>query len=185
MSSADTVRKCGACGHVHPEGVPCDVVRRDAQEIGARVLQVRSGGTIFQVNRQLKKEPIFFKRAGSCCRTWLRNLPNLPTKWAMTWIRRQMRKDPGWAHSWHCNIAMPLYDALKPECACEPPAPEGLPGDHGPECIYGPERSMVLASHTAWRACTSEAVATRLMKNLFNAQNYQPKETNARDICQS
>ncbi len=28
-------------------------------------------------------------------------------------LREAMKKDPDYAHSWHCNIAMPLMDASK------------------------------------------------------------------------
>ena len=40
---------------------------------------------------------------------WLRNTMN-PVRWAFYFIRKEMRKDPNWAHGWKCNIAMPIYD---------------------------------------------------------------------------
>ncbi len=40
---------------------------------------------------------------------WLRN----PVMRANLTLTRAMRSDPGFAHSWQCNIAMTIYDGAK------------------------------------------------------------------------
>jgi hypothetical protein len=34
------------------------------------------------------------------------------TKAAFETIKQAMKEDPGYAHSWHCNIAMMCHDAI-------------------------------------------------------------------------
>jgi hypothetical protein len=48
-------------------------------------------------------------------RRW-NNFKALPTKWAYRTLCRAMRRDPSYAHSWFCNIAMPIYDEVNRGC---------------------------------------------------------------------
>lgn len=43
-------------------------------------------------------------------RTWIANIPNIPTILAFRLIRRAIRKDTAYAEGWQSNIAMALYD---------------------------------------------------------------------------
>lgn len=43
-----------------------------------------------------------------------RNLRSLPTRLALAILRRAFRRDPDFAHSWFCNIAMPIHDCGVP-----------------------------------------------------------------------
>ena len=52
-------------------------------------------------------------------RRW-NNFKAIPTKWAYRSLTRAMRRDPNYAHSWFCNIAMPIWDDLNEGCV-EPP----------------------------------------------------------------
>ena len=38
------------------------------------------------------------------------NLWNWRTAWAYRHLSREMKRDPGYAHTWQCNIACPLMD---------------------------------------------------------------------------
>lgn len=40
----------------------------------------------------------------------LRNLRSWKTAWAYNHLRKALLKNPDYAHSWHCNIAMPILD---------------------------------------------------------------------------
>jgi hypothetical protein len=101
----------------------------------------------------------------------MRNIPNLPTKWAMKYICRQMRKDQAWRNSWHANIAMPIYDATRPQCYCHNLLSKP---DQRPEHFHGCE---ILQANTIPRRfeCRemsieqSNYIANRLMKHLFDA----------------
>jgi hypothetical protein len=44
-------------------------------------------------------------------RVFIRNLPCIPTRIALWWICRAMRRDKAWRDTWHANIAMNIYDA--------------------------------------------------------------------------
>lgn len=48
-------------------------------------------------------------------RRW-NNFKALPTKWAYHTLTRAMRRDPSYAHSWFCNISMPIYDEVNRGC---------------------------------------------------------------------
>lgn len=51
-------------------------------------------------------------------------MKNWITRLAFAWISRQMKNDPGYAWSWHCNVAMAQYDAVMT-----------MPADFGPHRI--------------------------------------------------
>jgi len=44
---------------------------------------------------------------------WLRNLSHWKTARAYRDLARAMQRDPDFAHTWQCNIAMPIYDGAK------------------------------------------------------------------------
>lgn len=97
-------------------------------------------------------------RARLAC--WWKNLPNLPTKWAMTWIRRQMQRDPDWAHSWHANIACILKDRSGGTWHCSCPYNEK--GRHLDGCKH---------ADPFWRQISdleANYLASQLMRTLFN-----------------
>lgn len=37
---------------------------------------------------------------------------------ALRVLKKAMRDDPDFARTWHANIAMPIYDATRPQCWC-------------------------------------------------------------------
>jgi hypothetical protein len=43
-------------------------------------------------------------------RTFIINVPNLPTMLAFRIVRRAIKKDAGYAEGWQSNIAMSIYD---------------------------------------------------------------------------
>lgn len=73
---------------------------------------------------------------------WLRNLKALPTAWAYRTLCRAMRRDPSYAHSWFCNISMPIYDAVNRDCV---------------EPVMSPQQSS--------------EIADKLMRHLFDVKN--------------
>lgn len=46
-------------------------------------------------------------------RVWWRNWRNRGTGKAYHTLCKAMQDDPGYAHSWFCNISMPIYDNAK------------------------------------------------------------------------
>lgn len=43
-------------------------------------------------------------------KTWIINIPNIPTMLAFRVLTRAIRKDPAYAEGWQANIAMSVYD---------------------------------------------------------------------------
>lgn len=43
-------------------------------------------------------------------RTFIRNIPSIPTRLAIGHLTRAMHKDVSYRHSWYANIAMAAYD---------------------------------------------------------------------------
>lgn len=82
-------------------------------------------------------------------RRW-NNFKALPTKWAYRTLCRAMRRDPSYAHSWFCNISMPIYDMVNEGCV---------------EPIMSPQRSS--------------EIADRIMRHLFDVKNSSNPEGKA------
>lgn len=89
---------------------------------------------------------------------WWRNLRNRRTARAYRDLAAAMKADPDYAHSWLCNIAMPIYDSTRPSCTCD--FQEG----HEPGC------PIVRAHNLDTRPMSIEEandIAKRLMRHLF------------------
>lgn len=65
---------------------------------------------------------------------------------AMDELRKAFKEDPGYAWSWHCNIAMAMYDEF-------------------PDSFWVPDRSE---QH---KICNK--AASRFMKNAFDIETYE------------
>jgi len=65
---------------------------------------------------------------------------------AMNILEKEMKKDPDYAHSWHCNIAMAMYDEM-------------------PESFWMPDKSEHLK--------IANQAATRFMKLAFDVETAQ------------
>lgn len=92
---------------------------------------------------------------------WMRNLYHWRTKWAVNHLSKQLQRDPGFRQSWHANIAMPIYDDTRKNCACL------RFGQHDKDChrygIPGLNESHDMPIEQA------NHIADKLMKHLFNA----------------
>lgn len=97
------------------------------------------------------------------------NLYNWKTRWAVNHLRKAMKEDPDYRHSWLCNIAMPIYDATRPQCICLALSEPIQMGSHSTRCEMHAvntiprryecrEMSIEQANH----------IAERLMKHLFD-----------------
>ena len=105
---------------------------------------------------------IFPPRYTARLKNWFRNLPNLPTAWAMAYVRRKMKKDPDWAHSWHCNIASILESRSGGTWHCTCPYNEE--GRHLDGCKH---------ADPFWRQISdleANYLASHLMRSLFNVR---------------
>lgn len=100
-------------------------------------------------------------------KVWLRNLKHWKTARAYRDLQRAMLKDPDYAWSWHCNIAMPIYDATHPACTCK--------WDQGH--AHGDDCAIVKARAAGNRPVTTEQaneIASRLMRHLFKVEVSDP-----------
>jgi len=103
-------------------------------------------------------------------RTFLANWKHRHTRRAYRHIAKAMRDDPGYRHSWLCNIAMPIYDATRPKCVCQsligPPFPNS---GHFPECQV--RQAETIPRRFECREMSIEQanyIAERLIKHLFD-----------------
>ena len=53
-------------------------------------------------------------------RTFLVNIPNIPTMLAFKILRRAIQRDPAYAEGWQSNIAMAIYDESRNATSCAP-----------------------------------------------------------------
>lgn len=73
---------------------------------------------------------------------------------AVRTLSKAMKDDPGFAWSWHCNIAMPIFDAANKGCV-EP----------------------------VMSAAKANEIAKKLMKHLFDVETSEPKTQTPKNYC--
>lgn len=93
----------------------------------------------------------------------LRNLWHWRTAWAVRYLSEQLQKDKGFRDSWHANIAMPIYDATRPQRTCDQMTFTG----HFGSCPQ--VRANEVKNYYPMTPELCNDIADRLMKHLFNA----------------
>lgn len=82
-------------------------------------------------------------------------------------LKEAMQSDFGYAWSWHCNLAMTIYDESRPQCYCETLDGKEYSG-HRPECaIVRAHDARHFEEHRLSHAFCNNAAA-RFMKLCFD-----------------
>ena len=105
-------------------------------------------------------------------RTWIINIPNIPTMLAFRIIQRAIRRDPDYAEGWQSNLAMAIYDESRPQCICRYRYPEPMewPG-HDDDCaIVRAHDARHFNEHKLSRKFCSNA-ADRFMQICFGSKH--------------
>lgn len=105
-------------------------------------------------------------------RVWFINLYHWRTRWAVSHLSKQIQRDPGFRQSWHANIAMPIYDATRPQCYCDKLLfnPKDVPPLHYPNCELSQAATVPRRfEHREMSIEQANYIADRLMKHLFGA----------------
>lgn len=88
---------------------------------------------------------------------------------AIEHLKLAFKNDPGFRQTWHANIAMPIYDATRPQCYCYfPTCADGTKAhDHTCQMI----QAETIPRRFECREMSIEQanyIADRLMKHLFD-----------------
>lgn len=106
--------------------------------------------------------------------TFLRNLWHWRTAWAVRHLSKQLRNDPYFRQSWQSNIAMPIYDATRPQCLhqCETSLDRSEPHCELRDSRCEINQACTIPRRFECREMSIEQanyIADRLMKHLFGA----------------
>lgn len=139
------------CGNAHAERVPCPAP-----------------------NDVTMAKPLYQPPVLERLKCWLRNLPSRPFQFALWYVSRTIRKDPELFRAWHANIAMPIYDATRPQCLHQCEVPLNWNRAHCPpadsKCQI--HQAFTIPRRFECRDMSIEQanyIADRLMLHLFNA----------------
>lgn len=94
-------------------------------------------------------------------RVWYHNWKNRHVAKAYAVLTKAMRDDPDYAHSWQCNIAMPIYDSTRFSCGCD--FNEG----HAPDCPLVKAHDIRAFECGPMSIEQANYIADQLMSHLF------------------
>lgn len=136
--------------------------------MGFRETEMNNDATLIEHGR-LPKPESELRRLVWNAGVHIRNLWHWRTKWAVSYLSKQLQKNPDFRDSWHSNIAMPIYDATRPKCYCM--VLSGVAeGGHYPGCEV--QQANTIPRRFECREMSIEQanyIAYRLIRHLFNA----------------